>query len=94
MPDVRKIHRNITVIGRVQGVGFRFSCRTMAQSLGIKGFVKNLYNGDVYIEAEGTEVQMQHFVQWCHTGPGYANVDHVLIESGEIKGFRFFDITH
>ncbi|MBN1951957.1 MAG: acylphosphatase [Bacteroidales bacterium] len=94
MPDVRKIHRKITVTGRVQGVGFRFSCRTMAQSLGIKGFVKNLYTGDVYIEAEGTEVQMKHFIEWCYKGPGYANVRDVIIDSGDVRGFKFFDITH
>lgn len=94
MPNIRKIHKNITVIGHVQGVGFRFACRTMAQSLGIKGFVKNIYNGDVYIEAEGTEVQLRHFIEWCYKGPNYSNISDVIIEEGEIKGYKFFDITH
>ncbi|QER67308.1 acylphosphatase [Paucilactobacillus nenjiangensis] len=43
----------ITVTGRVQRVGFRWSVVSLAQRLNIKGFVKNLPNGDVYIEAEG-----------------------------------------
>jgi acylphosphatase len=94
MPDVRKIHKKITVTGRVQGVGFRFACRNMAHSLGISGFVKNQYDGSVYIEAEGTEVQLRHFLQWCHKGPSYADVTEVFVNSGEVKGFRFFDITH
>ena len=41
----------ITVTGRVQRVGFRWSVASLAQRLNIKGFVKNLPNGDVYIEA-------------------------------------------
>ena len=94
MPNIRKIHKNITVKGRVQGVGFRFACRTMALSLGIKGYVRNQYDGNVYIEAEGTEVQLRHFIEWCHQGPGYANVSDVLIEDDELKDFRHFDITH
>ncbi|MBA7527168.1 Acylphosphatase [subsurface metagenome] len=89
-----KIHKNIIIKGRVQGVGFRFASRTMATSLGIKGFVKNMYNGDVYIEAEGTEIQIKHFIEWCHKGPGYANISDVIIEDSEVKGFQFFDITH
>jgi acylphosphatase len=93
MPDIKRIHKNITVSGIVQGVGFRFSCRAMANSMGIKGFVKNLYSGDVYIEAEGTEQQMHHFTAWCYQGPSHARVTNVLIEPGEVKGFSFFDIT-
>jgi two-component system LytT family response regulator len=46
-------HKNIRITGRVQGVGFRYSARSLASSLGIKGFVRNLPNGEVYIEAEG-----------------------------------------
>lgn len=38
----------ITVTGRVQRVGFRWSVASLAQRLNIKGFVKNLPNGDVY----------------------------------------------
>ena len=94
MPDIRKIHKNITVIGRVQGVGFRFACRNMANSLGIKGFVKNLYNGDVYIEAEGTEVQLRHFIDWCSKGPSYANISEIKVNDDNVKGFIYFDINH
>jgi acylphosphatase len=94
MPSIRKIHKNITVSGRVQGVGFRFACRNMANSLGIKGYVKNLYDGDVYIEAEGTEVQLKHFIDWCYSGPGYANVTNILISDSDVKNYSYFEITH
>jgi len=62
-----KIHVN----GYVQGVGFRWSALRMANKYGIKGFVKNMYDGTVYIEAEGSGKQLKDFVEWCKKGPGY-----------------------
>ena len=94
MPEIKRLHKNITIKGHVQGVGFRFTARRMAMSLGIKGFVKNLYNGYVYIEAEGTEIQLKHFIEWCYKGPNYANVEDVIVENSELREFQFFDITH
>lgn len=93
MSDILKFHKNITVIGWVQGVGFRFACRSMARSLGIKGLVKNLSDGNVYIEAEGTETQIKHFVKWCHQGPGNANITDVRVETGKVESYNVFDIT-
>lgn len=90
----KKTHKKITVIGNVQGVGFRFSTKSMANSLGIKGFVKNLYSGDVYIEAEGSEIQLRQFITWCHKGNSYSRVYEVKIEEGELKNFTRFEITH
>jgi acylphosphatase len=94
MDEVRKIHKNITINGRVQGVGFRYSAKKMALSLGITGFVKNMPNGDVYIEAEGSEVQLKHLLEWCYIGPSYAHVKDIEIEPADIKGFNFFEIIH
>lgn len=85
---------NITITGRVQGVGFRFAAKSMANSLGIKGHVKNLYGGQVYIEAEGSEVQLRHFLEWCNKGPSYANIHDVKIEKGELREYQYFDIKY
>jgi acylphosphatase len=93
MPIIKRAHKNITISGNVQGVGFRFSTKSMANSLGIKGFVKNLYNGDVYIEAEGNEIQLRHFIEWCHKGSSYSRVHDVKIEEGELKNFTYFEVT-
>lgn len=62
-----KIHVN----GYVQGVGFRWRTVREAAALGIKGFVRNMPDGSVYIEAEGTRKQLRSFVEWCKKGPGY-----------------------
>ena len=85
-------HVNIIVQGIVQGVGFRFSARHMANSLGVKGFVKNLPNGEVYLEAEGNEAQVNEFVKWCKKGPSSARVRNAEVHEGEYKGYRVFDV--
>ena len=52
----------ITVRGKVQGVGFRYSARSMAQQLKLTGFVKNTYNGSVFIDAEGDEPNIIEYI--------------------------------
>jgi acylphosphatase len=87
-------HLNITISGKVQGVGFRFSARNAANLYGIKGNVKNLINGDVYIEAEGNDEQLNLFITWCYNGVSYAKVENIDIEEDKLKMFKFFDIIH
>lgn len=62
-----KIH----VTGHVQGVGFRWSAVRAARNLGIKGLVKNLSDGTVYLEAEGSREQLNAYLEWCKNGPGF-----------------------
>ncbi|HBH48299.1 MAG TPA: acylphosphatase [Bacteroidales bacterium] len=85
-------HKNITVSGMVQGVGFRYACLKMARTTGINGFVKNLPNGKVYIEAEGNESQLKVFIRWCYSGPSHAYVQSVNIVDGETVCYNNFDI--
>lgn len=86
------VHKNITVYGFVQGVGFRFSTRTAALSLNIKGFVKNLPDGRVYIEAEGEVDNIATFLKWCRNGPSRAIVKNIEIEDCALKGYLGFEI--
>jgi acylphosphatase len=87
-------HLNITIYGRVQGVGFRFSSRNAANLYGIKGFVKNLSNGNVYIEAEGNDNALNFFINWCYSGSTYARIENIEIAEDKLKDFKFFDIVH
>jgi acylphosphatase len=87
-------HLNIRVRGRVQGVGFRYSALRAARSFDIRGFVRNDPDGSVYIEAEGSEINLELFLDWCRKGPGYGRVDQIIpVESG-IRGFQEFRIIH
>jgi acylphosphatase len=84
-------HLNITVKGRVQGVGFRRAARDQARYMGIKGFVRNMPNGSVYIEAEGEDDAIALFVRWCRQGPPYGNVEEVNTEVSNWQGFSTFE---
>lgn len=86
------IHYKITVRGRVQGVWFRKYTAEKAISLQIKGFVKNLHNHDVYIEAEGERLLLETFSEWLYTGSPNSIVTEVFSEEGSLQHFKSFEI--
>ncbi|MGN6640783.1 MAG: acylphosphatase [Mucilaginibacter sp.] len=85
-------HLNITVKGYVQGVFYRASTKAVADQLGIKGFVQNEADGNVFIEAEGDDVSLDMFLDWCKEGPEHAKVISVESHEGELKNYRNFDV--
>jgi len=87
-------HFDIRVSGRVQGVGFRFMAVEAARRYHIRGFVKNLWNGSVYIEAEGEEVDLEDFFRWCRTGPLGARVENAETTEGTLKHYVSFEIRY
>lgn len=46
--------REVHFAGRVQGVGFRFTARGLAERYGLVGYVQNLPDGRVHLVGEGT----------------------------------------
>ncbi|HLP72945.1 MAG TPA: acylphosphatase [Bacteroidales bacterium] len=82
----------ITITGSVQGVGFRWNAVREARSRGITGYAKNLDDGSVYIEAEGSGTQLDDFLIWCRTGPAFASVESVVFDVAEAVGYRDFGI--
>jgi len=85
-------HIQIHVVGKVQGVFFRASTKQMADLLGVKGFVRNEPNSDVYIEVEGEAEMLTRFIQWCHHGPEKVAVKYVSVNEGELMNFEGFEI--
>lgn len=85
-------HFRIIVTGKVQGVGFRYSAKISALKLNITGYVRNLPDGSVYIEAEGTESMLSEFISWCNTGPARAIVRKVEVQEGPAVCFEEFQI--
>ncbi|QAS50854.1 acylphosphatase [Halobacillus litoralis] len=61
--------KQITVHGRVQGVGFRAATKQVADQIGIYGLVKNQPDGTVLIEAEGPTDQLSRFIKEIEDGP-------------------------
>ncbi|RLG70729.1 MAG: acylphosphatase [Candidatus Iainarchaeum archaeon] len=82
----------IIVSGLVQGVFFRAHTEEWATQLGLKGFVRNLPNGDVEIIAEGEEGKLKELLERVKVGPPAAVVKDVKIEwqkaKNEFKDFR------
>jgi acylphosphatase len=89
-----KLLYKIRVSGWVQGVGFRWRAEIEARNRGINGFVKNLSDGTVYIEAEGSEKQLEDYVEWCKKGPGHGFVDSVEIDTGKPLNYKDFRIEY
>jgi acylphosphatase len=90
----KKLHYRIFVRGYVQGVGFRWSTARQARSLGINGFVRNMPDGSVYIEAEGSEDNLKEFIDWCKVGPGAGYVERVDAEQYPPINYPDFRIEH
>ena len=71
----------MSVAGRVQGVGFRFMTKMIADELGITGFARNEDDGSVTIEAVGPEDKINLFIQKVKASPSpYGRVNHFEIE--------------
>lgn len=82
----------LKVIGRVQGVGFRYYTNKKAQEFKIRGFVQNQTDGSVFIEAEGAEIDVDTFVDWVHKGPMWARVQKVIVSEIPARDFKDFQI--
>jgi acylphosphatase len=70
---------HIIVRGRVQGVYFRVYTHKQALKMGVRGYVRNLANGDVEIVAGAAPEVMQQFLTWCRRGPLLARVDELVV---------------
>lgn len=83
------------VSGRVQGVGFRYMTKIVADRLGIFGMVKNEPNGDVYIEAMGNERNIDQFIEEVKKSPApFGHVDHLDInKSADFTDYHDFTVA-
>ena len=86
-------HFEITIKGKVQGVSYRYSTKAVADQLGVRGYVKNVDNGDVLVAAEGTPAMLNMFLDWCREGPEKAEVTSVESHEGELKNYRNFEVV-
>ena len=82
----------INVKGKVQGVGFRYYTKQKAEECHIKGFVQNKADGSVYIEAEGENVDVSTFADWCQRGPEWSRVIECNISEMPLIGFTKFEV--
>ncbi|HHJ53050.1 MAG TPA: acylphosphatase [Caldithrix abyssi] len=84
----------IIVRGRVQGVGYRWFARELANQLGVTGYVRNLVNGDVEVMAQGDSDLLEYFMQKLKEGPTFSRVDEIKVtEVDDAPVYQSFDIT-
>ena len=69
---------SVRVTGRVQGVFYRGSKQAEAERLGLVGWVRNLADGSVQLEAQGPRAAVDALLAWCRVGPCGARVDDVV----------------
>ena len=75
-------------------MGYRWNAANEAISRDITGFVRNLSDGSVYIEAEGTREQLDSYLEWCRQGPRLSIVRALKFEAGDPEGYEDFRIEH
>jgi acylphosphatase len=89
-----KVRAHLFILGKVQGVYFRHNTRIIATRFGVKGWVRNLEDGQVEAVLEGDEINVNAVLEWCHRGPPGASVNDVKIEYERYCGeFQDFSIS-
>ena len=84
--------RRWTIVGRVQGVGFRWFVAEAAQAIGVTGWVANNGDGNVEAYAVGTPEQLDDLAARLHQGPPSASVRRVEQQEAEMQQLSSFRI--
>lgn len=93
MEIINKSCLKIIVHGEVQGVGFRYFIARRANELGLTGLVKNLWNGDVEVVAEGRKDFLEDLIEHAKEGPPHSHVESTKIEWLDFKNkYNKFEI--
>ena len=83
---------HLVIKGKVQGVFYRASAKDVATELDIKGWVKNMPDGNVEVLASGSKEQLEKFIDWCRSGSRRAVVKEVIISSRDDSSLSGFFI--
>ena len=76
--------------GRVQGVGFRFFVAMNAERCHLTGWVKNMSDGSVTAEVQGTRVEIEKFLNLIQTGNRFIRV---FASCGTMISIRFLAVS-
>jgi acylphosphatase len=81
--------------GRVQGVAFRIETPWAAERIGVRGWVRNRWDGTVEALFEGERARVEEMLAWCRRGPELARVEAVDLRWEDYRGeFTDFSIVH
>ncbi len=85
----------VLIEGRVHGVWFRAWTREAAQSLGLRGWVRNRRDGTVEAVFAGPEGDVADMIARCHDGPPSASVSRITehaASADDLAGLSGFDL--
>ena len=96
LPPISPTQRvRAVVIGRVQGVGYRYWVVKHAQALRLSGWVRNRDDGNVELEAEGPRPLLDTFLELLQRGPTNSHVVRIVpFFTPAEGGFSGFEIRH
>lgn len=89
---MKRVH--VIVSGRVQGVGFRYFVLSLASRYNLTGWVKNLYNGDVELEAEGISTRLAPFLSEIQEGNRFIRVTHMDVQEIDLVNDKKFRVVY
>lgn len=89
-----KASKIIQIYGKVQGVNFRYHTQITASKFNIHGFVRNEYDGSVYIEAEGDNDNIEHFISFLSKGPVHARIIDMKVTENAVMEYKGFSIKY
>lgn len=86
--------KHIIVSGRVQGVGFRYHTRMLAIAYKLSGWVINLDSGDVEMEIQGEENDIDEFLSKLGKQTMYIRIDYMDMSDCEVIDENGFEIRY
>jgi len=84
------IRKHYIFHGDVQGVGFRYRAYHAAHANGVSGWVRNLYDGTVEMEAEGSEGAIEDTISAIQNGR-YIDITEIEEKLIPIHGSHTFE---
>lgn len=87
-----EIRLKVRFHGRVQGVGFRYRAKYMAQSLGLTGWVRNEWDGSVSMEVQGRSQRIDKLLTGLNQDR-YIRIDWMDSDEIPLKQERGFHIS-
>lgn len=90
---MEKIRRHYIFSGDVQGVGFRYKAGTLARYYDVTGWVRNLGDGSVEMEAEGTPRDLDDLLRALERDT-WAEINDIRSENIPLRSDRSFEIKY